>query len=221
MKRSKSVAWCVGWLAVFVATMAHGGELTPLESEMSRAEFRAAGLDKLTEEELRELNAWLRLQGRGDVSSSDAKTASAQDAAHASPFAPVPDVMETPAAPETAKTTGTTDTQEPSETLETVDKAETPTTTTTDEEFGVEELPVREEKPDEPQSIASYIVGEFNGWRGKTVFHLANGQVWQQRYSGSYYHRMDRPTVRVEKSFAGYKLVIEETGASIGVRRIR
>ncbi|MCZ6870156.1 MAG: hypothetical protein O7G84_11695, partial [Gammaproteobacteria bacterium] len=65
MKRSKSGAWCVGWLAVFVATMAHGGELTPLESEMSRAEFRAAGLDKLTEEELRELNAWLRLQAEG------------------------------------------------------------------------------------------------------------------------------------------------------------
>lgn len=45
--------------ALFSAPL-HAQEFSSLEERMSAAEFRAAGLDKLTPEELAKLNEWLR-----------------------------------------------------------------------------------------------------------------------------------------------------------------
>ncbi len=50
-------------LAVAASTAAAQTQSPTLEERMSRAEFHAAGLDKLSPEELQQLNAWL--QGHG------------------------------------------------------------------------------------------------------------------------------------------------------------
>lgn len=47
-------------LALLPLTLAHAEEFSSLEERMSAAEFKAAGLDKLTPEELANLNAWIR-----------------------------------------------------------------------------------------------------------------------------------------------------------------
>jgi len=45
--------------AVLFAGVAHAAEFSTLEERMSEQEFRAAGLDRLSAEELASLNAWL------------------------------------------------------------------------------------------------------------------------------------------------------------------
>lgn len=49
--------------ALLLAGPAVAAEFSSLEERMSAADFRAAGLDKLTPEELANLNEWLRTRG--------------------------------------------------------------------------------------------------------------------------------------------------------------
>jgi hypothetical protein len=72
------------------------------------------------------------------------------------------------------------------------------------------------------EKIESHIVGKFNGWKGKTLFTLANGQVWKQRLSGKYYHRAENPSVEITKNRLGfYVMRVLDTGKTIGVKRIK
>ncbi|HEX6834501.1 MAG TPA: hypothetical protein VF132_13270 [Rudaea sp.] len=50
-------------LALVVAVAANAAEFSSLEERMSQSEFHAAGLDRLTPEELKSLNDWLRVHG--------------------------------------------------------------------------------------------------------------------------------------------------------------
>lgn len=53
----------IGFLFALVAFGVQAQSFSSLEERMSAAEFRAAGLDKLSPEELEALNAWLRAKG--------------------------------------------------------------------------------------------------------------------------------------------------------------
>lgn len=52
-------------LLAAATTVAAQSQSPTLEERMSQAEFRAAGLDKLSPEELQRLNAWLQAHGGG------------------------------------------------------------------------------------------------------------------------------------------------------------
>src|SRR4051794_22219483 len=39
----------------------------------------------------------------------------------------------------------------------------------------------------------NYVLGEFTGWNGSSVFQLTNGQVWQQATYDYEYHYAYRP----------------------------
>lgn len=54
-------------LALVVAVAAGAAEFSSLEERMSQSEFHAAGLDRLSPEELKTLNEWLRTHGNGMV----------------------------------------------------------------------------------------------------------------------------------------------------------
>lgn len=58
---------------LLAATTAGAAEFSSLEERMSEQEFRAAGLDRLSAEELAALNAWLRTKGvsAGAAATSD------------------------------------------------------------------------------------------------------------------------------------------------------
>ena len=75
--------------------------------------------------------------------------------------------------------------------------------------------------PDVEIVIRSQIQGRFTGWLGNTTFYLANGQVWKQRTSGKYYYPLDDPKVTIRKESLGYWMTIEDTGARVGVERIK
>jgi len=89
-------------------------------------------------------------------------------------------------------------------------------------DFGVEQLPAVPIDPEEDApSIRTRIDGAFRGWEGRTVFRLANGQVWQQRLSGSYRYSADAPEVILERGRFGYYLKVVATGRQISVKRLK
>lgn len=49
------------------------------------------------------------------------------------------------------------------------------------------------------KEITSRLSGDFNGFHGGAVFHLANGQTWQQRRYKYKYKYKYRPHVRIYK----------------------
>lgn len=71
------------------------------------------------------------------------------------------------------------------------------------------------------QGMTSRIVGQFEGWSGKTRFVLENGQVFEQRRPGRWKTSLLNPEVLVTQNFMGaYELEVVAEGRSIGVRRL-
>ena len=128
-----------------------------VEKLMTPEEYEAAGLDKLSKEEIRALDAWLVRYTAED-------------------------------APAVAKSS--------------------------------EEV---KEKQRGFEPIVSRIDGRFEGWSGRTLFTLENGQVWQQRISDSKYRYVaDHPEVRITRNWAGYYwMKVLATGRSVPVTRIQ
>jgi len=69
--------------------------------------------------------------------------------------------------------------------------------------------------------LRSRILGSFRGWSGDTVFRLEDGQVWQQRLPGNYFHRAESPEVELRRNALGFwELRIVATNRAVGVKRI-
>ena len=73
----------------------------------------------------------------------------------------------------------------------------------------------------EPDSIHSYIVGKFTGWSGSTLFTLGNGQVWQQTEPADYSTQLMNPEVVIKKLHFGYLLTLPGRGQTVFVMRVR
>lgn len=74
--------------------------------------------------------------------------------------------------------------------------------------------------------IEARLVGEFNGWTGKTLFTLDNGQVWRQtnNYIRDYAPRdpIPAPKVTISKGLLGsYNLQIEGVKRIVQVKRVK
>jgi hypothetical protein len=59
--------------------------------------------------------------------------------------------------------------------------------------------------------VESVIAGDFDGWSGKTVFLLENGQRWRVANAGEYYSpKLVRPKVKISPAgLGGYWMTIE------------
>jgi len=73
----------------------------------------------------------------------------------------------------------------------------------------------------EPDSIHSYIVGKFTGWSGSTLFKLGNGQVWQQSEPDDYSTQLMNPEVVIKKLHFGYLLTLPGHGQTVFVTRVQ
>ncbi len=182
-------------LGLLVSTAANGEPASPdagLEALMTRQQFEAAGLHKLSEEERRALYQWLQ--------SYSGET-------------PAPNAALPAAAAATASATaGTT----PAREAAAVDSAAQQDM----ENFGFPEPPPDELEGRE--ELRAKVLPPFKGWDGKTVFYLDNGQVWQQRRSGRYTYRGEDSSVVITKnSFGFYDMRLLEADRSVGVKRIR
>lgn len=76
-------------------------------------------------------------------------------------------------------------------------------------------------KKESKKSIHSSIDGQFNGWSGKTIFRLKNGQVWKQRLDGHWRTNLQSPKVTIKRNFFGfYEMRLDDSTRKIGVKRI-
>lgn len=73
----------------------------------------------------------------------------------------------------------------------------------------------------EPDSVQSTIKGTFLGWSGSTIFTLDNGQVWQQSEPADYSTHMQNPVVIIKKMHFGYLLTLPGNGQTVFVMRIK
>jgi hypothetical protein len=66
------------------------------------------------------------------------------------------------------------------------------------------------------------LIGDFTGWRGKTVFRLDNGEVWRQRSSSQYRHRGSDQRVKFDKNWmGGWEMTVVSSGKSVLVSKVR
>ena len=72
------------------------------------------------------------------------------------------------------------------------------------------------------ERIESSIVGDFNGWRGKTRVTLENGQVWEQAEGGRSGYRMSAPKVIIKPmSLGSWLMYVDGCGCDIRVKRVK
>ena len=87
------------------------------------------------------------------------------------------------------------------------------------DQFGLEEKIANKTALD---AIESTIPGSFEGWSGRTVFRLANGQAWQVADDSARAHYIDNPKVRIRRGALGaFYLEIQGTNHSPRVRRVQ
>lgn len=152
----------VAFVCLMFATVSFAADKMVLQDRMTPEEFKAAGLDKLSPEELATLNAFLGRESAKQVEESRKK-----------------------------------------------------------EKFAVAGFGGHVTEGNAP--IVSRLIGRFDGWEGKTVFKLENGQVWQQSESGELAGvHMDAPMITITPSFSGaWWLTAEGRKSKIKVKRIK
>jgi hypothetical protein len=89
-----------------------------------------------------------------------------------------------------------------------------------------EELASRKKQDSEANTnrgpFDAMLIGDFTGWRGKTVFRLDNGQVWRQRSSSQYRHRGDDYRVKFDKNWmGGWEMTVISSGKSVLVSNVK
>lgn len=154
-------ALCLAFATLAVAA-GKDDDTMVLQDQMTPEEFKAAGLDKLTPDELARLNAFL---GRETAKRVEERKRAEQVAVAG---------------------------------------------------FGGHVTPNNE-------PIVSRLIGRFDGWEGKTIFRLENGQVWQQSDTGELAGvHMDAPMITITPSFSGaWWLTAEGRKSKVKVKRIK
>jgi hypothetical protein len=174
---------------------------------MTGQEREAAGLNKLSAEEQRYLEAWLRQRLAVEESTQLSNPTP-------SPMVALPDAERSVG----AAGSDTSDAAMEAE-IERRVAIEVEAAISKAKEDEAAEEAVMEAALNEP--FEAEIVGPFGGWSGKTVFTLSNGQVWRQRNGSNYRHTAQGQTVAVKKNFMGYwTLTVLSSGRTVGVRRI-
>ncbi|MBI2514118.1 MAG: hypothetical protein HYV96_19270 [Opitutae bacterium] len=79
------------------------------------------------------------------------------------------------------------------------------------------------EKPEAAEAIVTRLAGDYDGWTGKTVFKLENGQVWQQVGGGERFDdKRSAPTVKIYPGMMGaYWLEVEGVRERVKVRPVK
>lgn len=88
--------------------------------------------------------------------------------------------------------------------------------------FGLGNEKAKQRADELPQSLASTIVGDFDGWGPNARIKLANGQVWRVADdSSAVLAPRSNPKVRIERNMFGTLfLSVEGTNSSAKVRRV-
>lgn len=73
------------------------------------------------------------------------------------------------------------------------------------------------------QELHAHIEGTVEGFSGRAVFVLDNGQIWQQRIPDTVFltPKLVNPEVIITRGFVGYKMLIVKANRIVFVKRIQ
>ena len=211
------------------------GSLQAAEESFSQAvraeDFSAAGLAKLSAEELARLDALVRDYKSGALLAARRETAAAEKAraeaeARATSAAAAVVAAKVEAEARAAKATADAQAaQAAAEARAAKAAAEAAAVAPKKSEGGLLAkakalLPAGTEV--EYAAVESRIAGDFTGWEGRTVFVLENGQRWQVVNGGSYFTpALRNPAVKITPaSFGGFWLTVEGVKQRVRVARV-
>ena len=184
----------LAWFLLFAAgglVWADNPIFNGVETEMTAPEQAASGVDQLSPEQLKALNAWLANRFGGQ------RSANAQ-----------------PPTPATAPLTDDAD-------LEASIDAEVARRVAQEVAAVRQEMKQADESVEQSEPFEATIQGSFAGWGSKTVFPLDNGQVWRQRSGSQYRHTSGDSRVRFQQNFLGlWQMTVLSSGRTVGVRRV-
>jgi hypothetical protein len=185
----------ISFIFAVLAPSAKAAEESHLKRTLTPEQFQRAGLNKLTPEELAELERLVQLRQAGETAVTPNPPRS--------PVATVgsdAEVSNGAAAPDKALPQG-------------------------EAAFGMEEKLYRavEKQQKVPSEIRSPIIGKFTGWKGGTTFELENGQIWRQADNGSFYMPgLKSPTAVIRKGLLGtFFLNVEGYNSRVKVVRVK
>jgi len=195
------------------ATLVARAETSFLEA-LPKDEFAAAGLQKLSPEELARLDAAVQRFKSGELSAmrqqADAKAQASRDDLERKIAAAEAKAREAEAnAAETVR-----------KAKETQAKVAAPGKGQPGWFTALITLKRAGEKPEKAEPLESRLKGDFKGWNGHSIFELENGTRWQQQNATDRYSYS--PTIRAPKvritpaSFGGFWLEIH--GVNLQVR---
>jgi hypothetical protein len=204
------------------ATMSHAQSgAVNLETQMTPAQFKAAGLDKLTPQELATLNNWIQESGEVlQTQATDAARAAEAEAAAALAAAQAAEADARARAEAAAIRQAAAEAQ----------AADAQAAAAARQQEAAASAAALAEQPfqngrwvgPKPDEVRARIDGRFEGWDGDTLFVLDNGEVWKQRSRGLYIYRAERPDVLITRNKLGFfMLEVVATGKSVGVKRVR
>jgi hypothetical protein len=78
------------------------------------------------------------------------------------------------------------------------------------------------ETADQDETVESFIIGEFKGWKKGLKLRLKNGQVWKVISSSYGYSKKQDPAITISRGFFGsFNAKIDGLNASAKVKRIK
>lgn len=202
-RRCLTIALAVLLPALLTAAAGAAEAPTPfvgLDREMSGAERAATGVDQLTPEQRRALDAWIAQRFGGRVAAEPVPAAPLQ----------VEPSLAAEAAVEPAAQKAAAEPVDVAEVRDAQIEAEV-------QRRVAEELAASGVTPavgDEP--FEAELTEAFTGWSGKTIFRLTNGQVWRQRGKSRYRHKGSDRRVRFEKNWlGGWEMTVLSSGKTL------
>jgi len=200
---------------MLLAVTAQAGE--EFVSQLSPADFTAAGLQKQTPEELARLKALIEQYKSGELAKAQRAATLARQEAERKIVAAETKTREAEIKTQAAETKVRT-----TEAKEIAGQAAANTTKKQPGWFtALITLRHAGEKPEREQPLSSRLVGEFNGWHGRTTFTFEDGTRWQQQNVTDRYDfapALSAPKVQIKPaSLAGFWLEIEGVNLSVRV----
>jgi len=187
-------------LGVSISSAAEDKDSPEIRTLMTPEDFSEAGLDKLSDSERAHLSEWVARYREGAIKGPPV------------PGKPSPEVAQ-----------DTTPTAASEVTSEATSKSASESTGETTEEYPGGYRTQKEIKKDKKvkYQLVAKVIPSFRGWSGKSVFHLDNGQVWQQRMPGKLRYDGTDSVVTITQNLMGkFVLKHQGTGRAVGVKRV-
>jgi len=69
--------------------------------------------------------------------------------------------------------------------------------------------------------VETCIDGNFDGWKGETIWKMDNGDIWQQSSLGIHLHLAIHPKVLIYRTSTGWKMKVDGDDEDVAVKKLK